>query len=332
MIMPNKLDTVALVAAVASVLWVAPPAAAQETIKLGYSPQIHDAAVLEIKRDLGVRYKLEYTKFLRYTDTQIALSRGDIDLGSLGYASAVVAALRDDAPKFVYVAGLARGAINLVCRRDVVVKTWDDLKGKVFGVLTGGPAELFFVDALRSHGVVQNEVKTVTFAAPGPPLLQALQSGAIQCTAIFEPLAASAVADGIAYYPAIDLADNSFFGINHGLAVNVEFLAKHPDFVQEAVDSVVRSTLLYTKDHKQWINDMAATGEFKENAIAVGVDHLLLDNNLYVVRLDQLAAAMSQAGFIKEAPAGGKLASYFVYDFLQKTTNRSPDALGRNKQ
>jgi ABC-type nitrate/sulfonate/bicarbonate transport system substrate-binding protein len=197
---PNMLRAVMFIVAY-TVLLCAPPAAAQETIRIGYSPQIHDIALLEIRRDLGVHYKLEYIKFLRYTDTQIALTRGDVDIGSLGYASAVVAAVRDAEPKFVYVAGLARGAINLVCRNDVAVKTWADLKGKIFGVLTGGPAELFFVDALRSHGVLQSDVKTVAFAAPGPPLLQALQTGAIQCTAIFEPLAASAVADGVAYYP-----------------------------------------------------------------------------------------------------------------------------------
>ncbi len=320
-----------LFAGAAAALACIMPAAAQETIKIGYSPQIHDAADIMIKRDLGSRYKLEYVKFMRYADSEIALSRGDIQMGTLGYASSVVSSLRDAEPKFVYVAGLARGAINLVCRNDVAVKTWDDLRGKTFGVLTGGPAELFFIDALSKHGVKQADVKTVPFAAPGPPLFQALQNGTIQCSAIFEPLAASAVADGYGYYPPLDLADNSFLGINHGIAVNAEFLKTHRDFVQEVVDSVVKSTTLYTKDHPQWVKDMTETGEFKANAIPIGVDHVVLDNNLYLARLDQLAAAMKDAGFVRAKPASDKLAKYYVYDFLEKTTGKTADELGRSK-
>ena len=130
-------------------------------------------------------------------------------------------------------------------------------------------------------------------------------------------LAASAVADGYGYYPPLDLADNSFFGSNHGIAVNAEFLKTHRDFVQEAVNSVVKTTTLYARDHQQWIKDMTETGEFKANAIPIGVDHLVLDNKLYLARLDQLAAAMKDAGFVKAKPASEKLEKYYVYDSLR---------------
>lgn len=310
---------------------LAVPGHAQETIRVGYSPQIHDAAEIELQRDLGKRYKLEYVKFLRYADTEIALTRGDIQIGTLGYASAVVGALREPEPKYVYVTGLARGAINLVCRKDVAIKGWQDLKGKVYGVLTGGPAELFFIDALASHGVEPKDVQSVAFAAPGPPLLQALQSATIQCSAIFEPIAASTVADGYAYYPPVDLADNSFLGINHGIAVNAEFLRTHRSFVQEAVNSAVKTTAAYNRDHRQWIRDMEATGEFKPHAVEIGVDHLVLDNDLYLARLYKLAAAMRGLGFVRASPDEKVLAKYYVYDFLEKTTGQSADQLGRNK-
>ena len=202
------------------------PGFGQDVIKLGYIPQVHDAADFAVGRELGQKYKIEYVKFLRYSDAEIALARGDIQIAPLGYATVVGSALRDAEPKYFFIAGMSRGAINVVCRKDVQVKDWPDLKGKVFGVLTGGPAELFFDDALKTHGLKATDVDRVSFTAPGPPLLQAMQGKNIQCMAVYEPFAATAVVDGYGSYAPVDLADNSFLGINHAMAVNAEFLKR----------------------------------------------------------------------------------------------------------
>src|SRR4051812_3359776 len=53
---------------------------AQDVIKVGYLPQVHDAANFAVDRELGKKYKLEYVKFLRYADAEIALARGDIQI------------------------------------------------------------------------------------------------------------------------------------------------------------------------------------------------------------------------------------------------------------
>lgn len=320
--------TLGLTLSLSSVGWT------RETIRIGYFPQIHDAATFALRKALGKKYKLDYVRFLRYTDAAIALSRNDIQLSQLGYTSAVTGALQSSHPAFVYVAGMSRGAINVVCRKDVLIKTWQDLKGKTFGVLTGGPAELFFDDALHVHGLSPQDVKAVDFTAPGPPLLQALQNGTIQCTAVYEPFAATAVASGTAYYPPVNLAENSFFGINGGMAINAKFLKSHPKFVQDVVNTVVQSTALYNHDQPALISDIensAIAGEFKTNVIKLSASHVILDSNLYLASLYKLATSMKVLGFVTKLPSDKALAAYYDYRFLEKATRKTPDELGRNR-
>jgi len=318
-----SMGIVALIAAV-SVL-------AQEVIKLGYLPQVHDAANFAVGRELGKKYKLEYVKFLRYVDAEIALARGDIQIAAFGYATVVGSALRDPEPKYFFVAGMSRGAINVVCRKDIQVKGWADLKGKVFGVLTGGPAELFFDDALKMHGLKGTDVQRVAFTAPGPPLLQAMQAKNIECMAVFEPFAATAVVDGYGYYPPVNLAENSFLGINHAMALNADFLKKRPDLAQQIVGIVVRATDEYNRDHAKWIADLKLHPDFRPEVVQIGVEHVVLDWNLYLDRTKKLAASMKELGFIRAVPEDAKLDKYFRYEFLKKATGKTEAEVGRSK-
>ena len=307
------------------------PGFGQDVIKLGYIPQVHDAADFAVGRELGQKYKIEYVKFLRYSDAEIALARGDIQIAPLGYATVVGSALRDAEPKYFFIAGMSRGAINVVCRKDVQVKDWPDLKGKVFGVLTGGPAELFFDDALKTHGLKATDVDRVSFTAPGPPLLQAMQGKNIQCMAVYEPFAATAVVDGYGSYAPVDLADNSFLGINHAMAVNAEFLKTHPELGQQIAGIVVRATDEYNRDKAKWIADLKQRPDFRPEVIATGVEHVVLDWNLYLDRTKKLAASMKELGFIRAVPDDAKLEKYFRYDFLTKVTGKSESEVGRSK-
>jgi len=306
-------------------------ALAQEVIKVGYLPQVHDAANFAVDRELGKKYKLEYVKFLRYADAEIALARGDIQIAPLGYATVVGAALRDPDPKYFFVVGMSRGAINVVCRKDVQVKDWADLKGKVVGVLTGGPAELFFDDALKVHGLKGTDVQRVAFTAPGPPLLQAMQGKNIECMAVFEPFAATAVVDGYGYYPPVNLAENSFLGINHAMAINADFLKQKPEIAQEIAGVVVRATDEYNRDRAKWIADLKLRPDFRPEVIQTGVEHVVLDWNLYLDRTKKLAASMKELGFISAVPEDAKLDKYFRYEYLTKATGKSEAEVGRSK-
>jgi ABC-type nitrate/sulfonate/bicarbonate transport system substrate-binding protein len=303
---------------------------AQETIKVAYAHQVHDAALLAAEKELGGKYQLEFIKFLRYADVEVALSRGDVQIASLGYTNAVMASLREASPSYKFVSGMSRGAINVVCNKDVKVEKWDDLKGKKFGLLAGGTAEVFFDDAISRHGVSRKDIPTVTFTAPGPPLLQALQNKDIDCTAVYEPFAATAVARGISYYPSsIDLADNSFRGVNGAVAVNTEFLKNHAAFVDDLVGEVVKATAYYNSNKDKLQTDFTKRLEFDPGVIKIAADKVILDSNLYFASVIKAAEAMRRLGFIKGAPDTNRLAGYYDYSFLTKVTGKSADASGR---
>jgi sulfonate transport system substrate-binding protein len=305
---------------------------AQETVRIGYLNQIHDAAIMAIENELGSKYKIEMVKFLRYADTELALIRGDLDVATIGYTNGIIAAGREATPSFTFVSGLSRGAINVVCHKDIKVDSWSDLKGKKFGLLVGGTAELFFDDALSLHSVNRKDIPAVSFTAPGPPLLQALQNKDIDCTAVFEPFAANAVATGYGYYPAaIDLSQNSFRGVNSAWAVNNNFLKKNPGFVKDAVPVIVKASEYYTANKDKLQTDFTKRLEFKPEVIKIGADRIILDSNLYLESAVKTAESMKRLGFIKEVPDRKKLAAYYDYSFLTGATGKSADDVGQNK-
>jgi sulfonate transport system substrate-binding protein len=312
-------------------LLVGATAHAQETVKVGYLHQIHDAAVMAVEKELGAKYKIEMIRFLRYADTELALSRGDLDVATLGYTNGIIAAGREPTPSFTFVTGLSRGAINVVCNKEVKVENWNDLKGKKFGVLTGGTAELFFDDALSAHSVNRKDIPTMSFTAPGPPLLQALQKKDIDCTAVFEPFAANAVAGGFGYYPPVNLAENSFRGVNSAWAVNNNFLKRNPGFIKDAVPVIVKASEYYTANKDKLSTDFTKRLEFKPDVIQTGADRIILDSNLYLESAVKTAESMKRLGFIKEVPDRAKLSAYYDYSFLTGATGKSADDVGRNK-
>lgn len=296
-----------------------PPAAAnaqQQRIRVGYLAQVHDGPLLAVEKALGASYQLDYVKFLRYTDAEIALSNGDLQISSLGYVSAISGANRGGDPKFTFVVGQSRGAINLVCRNEVRVTDWNDLKGKTFGVLPGGPAEVFFDQALAQHGVRTPDIAKVNFPVPGPPLLQALRDKAIDCTGVYEPFAASAVADGYGYYPPTDLADNPFLGINGGIAVNTDFLRSNRDFVGKVVAIAVHAADTFPDNKDEWVNVVAAKTGFAPRTVALGADHVVLDWRLYPAQVSVLASAVAAGGIIRHAPSADSVNRYFDTSLL----------------
>lgn len=254
--------------------------------------------------------------------------RGDVVVASLGYTNPIVAAGREAAPSYKLVAETSRGAMNVVCNKDVTVSGWNDLKGKKFGILAGGPAELFFDDAVTTHGVSRKDIPATIFTAPGPPLLQALHNRDIDCTAVFEPIAASVVQKGIAVYAPVNLAENTFRGINGVIGANVAFLKDNTPFASDLASVIVKATSYYNA-HKEALQTDFKRLEFSPEVINVGVDHVILDANLYFASALKEAQAMARLGFIKSAPPAEKLAAYYHYSFMTKATGKSEDAAGR---
>ncbi len=280
-------------------------------VRVGYFAQLHDAAVLDLENQLGDRYDFEYVRFQRYADAAIALTRGDIDISSLGYANLITEAAKNNDPKFQFVAGLARGAINLVCNNNVEIRDWSDLKGKSIGIVAGFP-EVFLDDSLEKHGESPRDIEKVNFAVAGPPVLQALQNGTTDCSAVFEPFGATAVSGGYAYYPPTNIADNSFKGLNNALAVSTEFASSNAEAVKAITSAIETSTARFKEQPQDWIAFMTESQDFPHDIVEIGVERVTLDAALYPQEAQLLAQKMQSLGLIRKAPDEKQLNAFFA--------------------
>lgn len=195
----------------------------------------------------------------------------------------------------------------------------------------GGTAELFFDDALATHSIKRSDIPVVSFTTPGPPILQALQNRDIDCTVVYEPFGAVAVASGYGYYPPVNLADNSFRGLNSVWAVNNNFLAKNAEFVKEAVGVMIKAAEYYPQHREKMETDFQKWLEYKPEVIKVGADRFELDTKMYFESALRTAQAMKELGFIRNVPEKAKLSHYFNYSFLIANTGKSAAELGQDK-
>lgn len=287
-------------------------AAAQDKphLRVGFFSQLHDAAVLDLEHQLK-DYTFEYIKFQRYADAAIALSRGDIDISSLGYANLITEAAKNNEPPFRFVAGLARGAINLVCNNDIKVENWADLKGKTIGIVAGFP-EVFLDDALAKHGQSSKDINKVNFAVAGPPVLQALQNKTTDCSAVFEPFGSTAVSGGYAYYPPTSISDNTFKGLNNALAVSTKYQTANPEVVARVAQAVTTSTEKFSQHPEQWVDFMVQSQDFPKEIVEIGVQRVDLDSALYPQEANILAGKMSALGLIRKQPSEEQLNKFFA--------------------
>ncbi|WP_377591376.1 ABC transporter substrate-binding protein [Pseudochelatococcus lubricantis] len=287
-------------------------AADKPTVKVGYFSQLHDAAILDLPfGDLKDKVNFEYVKFQRYADAAIALVRGDIDISSLGYANLITEAAKNTDPNFKFITGLARGAINLVCSNDVKIADWPDLKGKTVGVVSGFP-EIFIDDALRTHGQSEKDITKVNFAVAGPPVLQALKDKTVECVSVFEPFGATAVGGKYAYYPPTNIGDNSFKGLNNGIAASTAFIEKHGDLVGDIRNAANKSTAKFREDEGKWVDFIISSQGFPKDIVEIGVKRVTLDSTLYPAEAVTLSANMAALGLLKAKPSTEQLQRFFL--------------------
>ncbi|RTZ42550.1 ABC transporter substrate-binding protein [Candidimonas sp. SYP-B2681] len=307
----NKLAIAATVALGLGLSTSAVHAQEKTKVRVGYFSQLHDAAVLNLQQQLGSQYSFEYIKFQRYADAAIALSRGDLDISSLGYANLITESAKNNEPKFKFITGLARGAINLVCNNDIKINDWSDLKGKTIGVVAGFP-EIFLDDALRTHGQSAADVKKVNFAVAGPPVLQVLKDKTVDCSAVFEPFGATAVSGGYAYYPPVNIAENSFKGVNNAVAANSKFIEANGTAIKDIVTAASETTKQFNEQTQQWIEFMTKSQDFPQDIVKIGVERVVLDSALYPTEADVLAGNMKKLGLIREQPSAEQLNKFFL--------------------
>jgi ABC-type nitrate/sulfonate/bicarbonate transport system substrate-binding protein len=302
---------------------------AQESIKVGYAVQAHQANMMVLPK-FAEKYglKVDLVAMRRFPDLQLALTTKQIDAAVLGYVNLALLE-ENNIQNYKVVSGVYTAPGSLVLAPDVAakVKTWKDLEGKSLGTAPNGPVDIVFRAILKEEHVDQSKVKMISFGALGPPLLTALKNHDIDGFIAWEPNNADAVGGKFGVYSSLDLGDNPTKGIQGILVVDESFTAKNDSATGKLVHALVDATN-YLNSHPSEFADVAVNGTGSSpDVIKMALPHGHLDTNLYQAQSEALMDMIFNAGLTKR-PTKNAVAEHFDYRWLMAATGKTRAQLG----
>jgi NitT/TauT family transport system substrate-binding protein len=225
------------------------------TVKIGYLPSDHDAALFVadaqgLYKNKGIN--VELVQFNNGGDLMTAMASGDVDVGYVGIAP-VLSSVSSGVPVKVISAAQIEGS-GLIVTKDSNIATAKDLAGKT--VATPGEASIQHVllsAYLKTNGMSLNDINESAMKVPS--INDALKTGNLPAAITFQPYVSLGVADD----NITELVDSS------------EIMPKHPCCVVVASDDFIKNNENATKDiiaiHKEattFINKNIKDGKTSE--------------------------------------------------------------------
>lgn len=296
------------------------------TIKVASLPIPHNVQFIDLNR-FAKKYGLnvEWESFQRYSDTQLAVARGDVAFAAAGYHTITL----DTAPTSVKIlAGGNSGAQALVMRKDVKVTKWSDLAGKRIGVAPNSGPDVQFTLAARQAGFDPASIKRVNFTTIGPPTLVALRNHDIDGMLCWELTCAQAVAEGQGYYAPVDIGDNPTHNANTLLLGNTDWVKAHPNATTLLVKAYVDAVEHFKADQKDWVAAVtAATGADSPEVLKTALGNMTLEWKLYKDRLLATAKAYAEFG-ISKRDMSDQVLQLADYKYLERATGKNLSEVG----
>lgn len=202
------------------------------TVKIGYLPSDHDAALFVadaqgLYKNKGIN--IELVQFNNGGDLMTAMASGDVDVGYVGIAP-VLSSVSSGVPVKVISAAQIEGS-GLIVTKDSNIATAKDLAGKT--VATPGEASIQHVllsAYLKTNGMSLNDINESAMKVPS--INDALKTGNLPAAITFQPYVSLGVADD----NITELVDSS------------EIMPKHPCCVVVASDDFIKNNENATKD------------------------------------------------------------------------------------
>lgn len=296
------------------------------TIRVASLPIPHNVQFIHLAKfaeEYGL--EVEWVSFQRYSDTQLAVARGDVAFAAAGYHTIAL----DTAPDGVrIVAGGNAGAQALVVREGVEVEDWDDLEGLKVGVAPNSGPDVQFKLAAQEAGFDPNSIERVNFTTIGPPTLTALSRSDIDAMLCWEITCAQAVNQGAGYYAPIDIGENPTGNANTLVLANAEWIDRYPNATTRLVKAYVDAVEHYRENPDQWVEDVgAATGSDDPEVLRTALESIDLEWELYRDRALATAAAYAEFG-ISKRDMSEEVESYLDYSFLEDATGKPLEELG----
>ena len=238
----NKKITFVLVLALAAFLVMGSASAGlfdflrgrDNTVKIGYLPSDHDAALFVADQQGLYKEKnisVELVQFNNGGDLMTAMASGDVDVGYVGI-SPVLSSVSAGVPAKVISAAQTEGS-GIVVTDDSNIHVASDLKGKT--IATPGEASIQHVLLsyyLKQHGLSLDDINESAMKVPS--INDALKTNNIPAAITFQPYVSIAEAnDNID-----ELADSSEILPGHPCCVVVasdDFIKNHEDTAKEIV-------------------------------------------------------------------------------------------------
>ena len=236
----NKKITFVLVLALAAFLVMGAASAGlfdflgggDDTVKIGYLPSDHDAALFVadaqgLYKDKGINTEL--VQFNNGGDLMTAMASGDVDVGYVGIAP-VLSSVSAGVPVKVISAAQIEGS-GIIVTNDSNIESAQDLAGKT--IATPGEASIQHVllaAYLKANGMSLDDVNESAMKVPS--INDALKTGNLPAAITFQP------------YVSLGETDDGI----HELADSSEIVAGHPCCVVVASDEFLKNNNETAKD------------------------------------------------------------------------------------
>lgn len=261
--MMNKKITFVLVLALAAFLVMGSASAGlfdflgggDNTVKIGYLPSDHDAALFVADKQglyADKNITTELVQFNNGGDLMTAMASGEVDVGYVGIAP-VLSSVSKGVPVKVISSAQTEGS-GIVVTKDSGINSAADLKGK--SIATPGEASIQHVLLsyyLKKNGLSTNDLNISAMKVPS--MNDALKTKQIDGIVTFQPYVSIAASDT----GNVVLENSSGILPNHPCCVVVasdDFIKNHEDKAKDIVD--------IHKNATKFINDKVAAGNSSE--------------------------------------------------------------------
>ena len=262
-----------------------------DTVKIGYLPSDHDAALFVADAQGLYAEKNITTELVQFNnggDLMTAMASGEVDVGYVGIAP-VLSSVEKGVPVKVISSAQTEGS-GIVVTKNSGIHSAADLKGK--SIATPGEASIQYV--LLSYYLKQNGLSTDDLnisAMKVPSMNDALKTGKIDGIITFQP------------YVSIAANDSN----NQVLADSVAILPNHPCCVVVASDDFI-------KNHKDTAKDIVAIHENATNFINENVKNGSADKVVKLLPEDIVADPALEAQSLASFPFISGLDNSFKAD------------------
>jgi ABC-type nitrate/sulfonate/bicarbonate transport system substrate-binding protein len=302
-------------------------AQAADKVRIAYTVQVHQANMM-VLADYAKKYgiEIEGVPMRRYADQQLALMTNQVDMAVMGYVN--LGLMEEKGFRDYYaIAGVFTGGQSLTLAKDIKAKRWKDLEGRKIGTAPNSYVELLFKASATLGGADMSKIQTVSFAAGGPPLLDALKNHQIDGFASWEPNNAGAAVAGDGDYSSLDLSENPTRNVNGLLTVNSDFLQAHRAAVLGVVRALIDATDALAKDQEKFIQVAVNSTGSPPDVVKEAVPHGKLDYKLYATEAKALMGMLHEAK-LTQIDATPAVDQHFDYSLLEQATGQPKNQLG----